>query len=79
MKACRILAVLLPVTLLGCTKQQDTSVADASPATSAAPQVASESPTGASQAPPQFDSSRAMQYVKEIVAFGPRQIGRAHV
>ncbi len=75
MKACRILAVLLPVTLLGCTKQQDASVADASPATSAAPQVASESPTGASQAPPQFDSSRAMQYVKEIVAFGPRPIG----
>lgn len=29
----------------------------------------------ADQAPPAFNASRAMQYVKEIVAFGPRPIG----
>ncbi len=75
MKACRILAVLLPVILLGCSKQQDASVAEASPASSAARGVAAESAAGASQAPPPFDSSRAMQYVKEIVAFGPRPTG----
>ena len=75
MKACRILAVLLPVILLGCSKQQDASVAEASPASSAARGVAAESAAGASQAPPPFDSSRAMQYVKEIVAFGPRPNG----
>ncbi len=28
--------------------------------------------------PPAFDSHRAMQYVKEIVAFGPRPIGSAN-
>jgi glutaminyl-peptide cyclotransferase len=28
--------------------------------------------------PPAFDSARAMQYVKEIVAFGPRPIGSAN-
>src|SRR5450755_1416057 len=29
-------------------------------------------------APPSFNSTRAMQYVKEIVAFGPRPIGSAN-
>jgi glutaminyl-peptide cyclotransferase len=29
-------------------------------------------------APPKFDSDRAMQYVKEIVAFGPRPLGSAN-
>ena len=28
--------------------------------------------------PPAFDSTRAMQYVKEIVAFGPRPVGSAN-
>jgi len=73
MKFCTILAVLLPLTLLGCAKQQDASVAEASPPSSTAPSIAADAANP--DTPPAFDSSRAMQYLKEIVAFGPRPIG----
>jgi glutaminyl-peptide cyclotransferase len=35
-------------------------------------------PTSGDQTLPAFDANRAMQYVKEIVAFGPRPIGSAN-
>jgi Zn-dependent M28 family amino/carboxypeptidase len=44
--------------------------AENSPQTAAAPMPAGP--------PPSFDSARAMQYVKDIVAFGPRPIGSAN-
>ena len=37
--------------------------------------VAAPKPAANSDTPPAFNASRAMQYVKEIVAFGPRPIG----
>ena len=73
MKFCRILAVLLPLILLGCSKQQDASVAEASRPSSTTPSIAADAAN--SDTPPPFDSSRAMQYLKEIVSFGPRPIG----
>jgi Zn-dependent M28 family amino/carboxypeptidase len=40
------------------------------PAITTAPNTSSDQPT-----PPTFNASRAMQYVKEIVGFGPRPVG----
>src|SRR5215813_6053290 len=55
----------------GCSRQNSATaaVAETSPAPVAAPVATNMG------SPPAFDSSRAMQYVKEIVAFGPRPIG----
>src|SRR6266496_3218413 len=39
------------------------------------PSAAVSSPASAPSVPPAFNASRAMEYVKEIVAFGPRPIG----
>src|SRR5207245_2610546 len=58
------------LTLTACARSNSsTSTVDA-PEPAAAPK-----PVATSDAPPAFNASRAMQYVKEIVAFGPRPIG----
>ena len=54
-----------------------TSCAQAAAPADPAPKVTS-TPTGAegtAEDPPDFNASRAMQYLKEIVAYGPRPIG----
>jgi glutaminyl-peptide cyclotransferase len=73
----RFWIVLLPsLALLSCTRQKE--VAAASPqrdvADASAPLDLSTL-TADSGPPPSFDASRAFQYVREIVAFGPRPIG----
>jgi len=65
--------------LLSCTKQKQ--VAASPQQTSAVPVQAaldiSTLPTDSGPSP-SFDSARAFQYIKEIVAFGPRPIGSAN-
>lgn len=78
MKTCRIICLISLVALCGCAKGKDAAASTPKDAAvSAATAPAPEHPnipvdTGP---PPAFDSARAMQYVKEIVAFGPRPIG----
>jgi Zn-dependent M28 family amino/carboxypeptidase len=57
-----------------------TPAAAQSPASIASPDAASSKPAlpPDSGPPPPFDSARAMQYVKEIVAYGPRPLGSAN-
>ena len=65
------LCVLALSVCCACTKHTAAS-SDQPPApASSAPALANSEPTS----PPDFDSSRAMEYVKEIVAYGPRPIG----
>jgi glutaminyl-peptide cyclotransferase len=75
-----VLGLTWSLTLLACGREK---------ATAASPQdltsrssVAAVADTSAAPAdlgpPPAFNSARAMQYVKEIVAFGPRPIGSAN-
>ena len=75
MKACRILCLFFFLALFACSKQKD--AAAAAPAESAGPASAPADSSVAADLgpPPSFDPARAMQYVKEIVAFGPRPIG----
>lgn len=65
------------LSLVACSKQKEADAA-APPDNASAP-VAADSVGAADTGPaPSFDSARAMQYVKEIVAFGPRPLGSAN-
>src|ERR1700704_3079394 len=73
-----ILVAAALFTLLACDHGKNTAQANdqnqAAKAESHAP-LSFPADTGP---PPTFDGNRAMQYVKEIVAFGPRPIGSAN-
>jgi len=78
-----LLCLALSWTLLACarnssspentSKASQTSVADAF-----IPSAIDPASVGTEPNPPAFDSARAMQYVHDIVAFGPRPIGSAN-
>ena len=76
-----ILLLSFAVALLACDRDKDTGPTAAqtkAPAASddtAATKLSLPSDTGP---PPAIDSARAFQYVKEIVAFGPRPLGSAN-
>jgi hypothetical protein len=69
------------MTLLSCTKQKNAAAAAPQGDAAAAPVQdtldLSTLPADLGP-PPTFDAARAMQYTKEIVAFGPRPIGSAN-
>jgi glutaminyl-peptide cyclotransferase len=75
----RILILVTMLSFFSCTKQKDAAAAspqNASASTQAALDV-STLPAD-SGPPPAFDSARAFQYIRDIVAFGPRPIGSAN-
>ncbi|MGA8152837.1 MAG: M28 family peptidase [Terriglobales bacterium] len=81
MRVFRVLCLTCFLTCLACSKQKDAAAAvtNANSAVSPAPTETQTSPLPADPGGlPKFDSARAMQYVKEIVAFGPRPIGSAN-
>jgi glutaminyl-peptide cyclotransferase len=64
------LLTIVALTLSACARTHSSTSA-----ASEKPSAAVPSPTSPPSVPPAFNASRAMQYVKEIVAFGPRPIG----
>ena len=62
--------IILALAFTACARSSSTANAADVPEVAAAPK-----PAATSDIPPAFNASRAMQYVKEIVAFGPRPIG----
>ncbi len=72
-----VVASCLVLTLFACARDKEAAPKELAPSTSSASADASAIPSDASPAPA-FNSARAMQYVKEIVAFGPRPIGSAN-
>ena len=77
MRRFRIASLTLCLVLFSCTQARPTP-AGPSPGTPTESASAAASPTDPKAAlgsPPKFDSGRAFEYVKEIVAFGPRPIG----
>ena len=78
--ALRILLLSISVALVACDRDNHASPVKAQ-TQPAAPAAASSVPKLSlppdSGPPPTIDSARAMQYVKEMVAFGPRPIGSA--
>jgi len=81
MRAARVLCLTFLLICFACSKQKNAAAA-APDGKSDAPATAAEMqspPLPADVGPaPRFDSARAMQYVKELVALGPRPIGSAN-
>jgi len=71
--------LVLALTLLACDRDKETAQNQApltvAPAETARPPLTFPPDSGP---PPAFDSARAMQYVKDIVKFGPRPVGSAN-
>ena len=76
MKIWKLLFLIFVVTLFACSEGKNAAASGAS-AASAQPVEVSDLPPDPSP-PPSFNANRAMQYVKEIVALGPRPIGSAN-
>jgi glutaminyl-peptide cyclotransferase len=77
--ALRILYLSIAVALVACDRDNDGAPANAQTRPAAAtPSVPKISFPPDSGSPPAFDSARAMQSVKEMVAFGPRPLGSAN-
>jgi glutaminyl-peptide cyclotransferase len=74
------LCLTLSLSLFACAREKEAAAApkEAVSATTVPPAPASSVTLTETGPPPAFDSDRAMQYVKEIVAFGPRPIGSAN-
>lgn len=72
------MVILLAAT--ACNQSKDASAAAPAPMAANPAQTASQTPARAVETgpPPAFDTARAMQYVKDIVAFGPRPLGSAN-
>jgi glutaminyl-peptide cyclotransferase len=69
----------LAVTFVSCNHDKDASQAKVQTPALATPSETTKPPLPPdSGPPPAFDSARAFQYLKEIVAFGPRPIGSAN-
>src|SRR5580700_2371 len=74
-----VLLFSLTAAVVSCNHDKDANQAKAQTPVSITPsQTAKPAFPTDSGPPPAFDSARAMQYVKEIVAFGPRPIGSAN-
>jgi glutaminyl-peptide cyclotransferase len=78
--ALRILLLSIAIALVACDQDRDTAPvkAQTQPAAQAAGLPTKLTLPPDSGPPPIFDSARAMQYVREMVAFGPRPIGSAN-
>lgn len=80
MRICGIVALVCVLSLIACSKQKDESsalAAAAEPATSSPGHIEIRVSNNIEEAV-SFNEIRAMRYVKEIVAFGPRPIGSAN-
>src|SRR6476646_5962534 len=75
MRLAAIAGIVVLLLAVGCSRQKNAVAATAVGAESQTSAPASLPASSGPVTPPAFDSSRAMQYVKEIVAFGPRPIG----
>jgi glutaminyl-peptide cyclotransferase len=78
LRLCIAFCLSLSLVWLACSHEKEAAAAPKDSAPPVTQAAAEASPTTAPGPPPAFNSARAMQYVKEIVAFGPRPIGSAN-
>src|SRR5262249_42476069 len=75
----RVCTLALCLTLVcgfaACTRTNPAAESEAQNVGSYKPVISAPSPAPEPSAPPAFNASRAMQYVKELVAYGPRPLG----
>jgi hypothetical protein len=70
----------LSLTLLACAREKEAAAAPRGSGSPTSAPTSTDSSAGLAEPgpPPAFNSVRAMQYVKEIVGFGPRPMGSAN-
>ena len=78
MRVLRTVSLIGFLTCLACSRQQSATAQPAAPMPAVPMASVAALPPVPGGPLPAFDSARAMQYVKEIVAFGPRPIGSAN-
>jgi glutaminyl-peptide cyclotransferase len=80
MKVIKIVGLMCLLSLVACSKQKEVAAFSTGPTEPVATPPTTDAPAATAELgpPPAFNSARAMQYVKEIVAFGPRPIGSAN-
>lgn len=80
MRVGQIICAICLVALFACNKEKDAAASAPTDSSVVKPAQAQAHPNipALTGPPPAFDANRAMQYVKEIVAFGPRPIGSAN-
>jgi glutaminyl-peptide cyclotransferase len=74
----RVLLLAIAIAIVACNRDQEVSPVKAQTQSAVAPPVAKLSLPPDSGPLPTFDSARAMQYVKEMVALGPRPLGSSN-
>jgi len=77
MRVFAIVGMMCFLSLVACSKQKDVAAASAEPVVAPVGQIEIRVSSNTSEAV-SFNEIRAMRYVKEIVAFGPRPIGSAN-
>jgi glutaminyl-peptide cyclotransferase len=75
MKTCKLLFLMFALALFACSIGKNAAASSAASASASAENTAASNLPPDSSPPPAFNANRAMQYVKEIVALGPRPIG----
>ena len=75
MKVRKLFFLIFLLTLVACSKDNNATAASAGTSSVPAANTESSNPPPDNSPPPTFNANRAMQYVREIVAFGPRPIG----
>jgi glutaminyl-peptide cyclotransferase len=75
MKTCKCFSLIFVLALFACSRGKNAAASSASAASASAANTDASNLPPDSRPPPAFNSNRAMQYVKEIVALGPRPIG----
>src|SRR4029077_10451546 len=74
-KSLRWILLACAVLVLACDRDKETAQAPAAIADATGPAMQLPPDSGP---PPAFDGDRALQYVKDIVKFGPRPVGSAN-
>jgi len=74
------LCLAVALSAVSCSQSKNASAAAPSQASAPLTEAAAQTPVAPAEPgpPPSFDSARSLQYVKDIVAFGPRPIGSAN-
>jgi Zn-dependent M28 family amino/carboxypeptidase len=76
--ACALVFAACLLSLAACSQQKPAEAAKPEVSSTFVPSALDPAAVGTDPNPPELNSSRAMQYTREIVAFGPRPMGSAN-
>ena len=75
MRTCKLFFLIFVLALFACSRGKNAAASSASAGSASPANTDASNLPPDNSPPPAFNANRAMQYVKEIVAYGPRPIG----